>query len=39
MSNTSTTLSQDVYAFPFGGKGLMAGLGLEGSKITPIHPK
>ena len=39
MSNTSTTLSQDVYAFPFGAKGLMAGLGLEGSKITPIHPK
>jgi lipid-binding SYLF domain-containing protein len=39
MSNTSTTLTQDVAAFPFGGKGLMAGLGLEGSKITPIHPK
>jgi lipid-binding SYLF domain-containing protein len=35
---TSTTLSQDVYAFPFGQKGLMAGLGLEGSKITRIHP-
>jgi lipid-binding SYLF domain-containing protein len=35
----TTTLSQDVYAFPFGQKGLMAGLGLEGSKITPIHPK
>ena len=34
----TTTLSQDVYAFPFGQKGLMAGLGLEGSKITPIHP-
>jgi lipid-binding SYLF domain-containing protein len=39
MSNTSTTVTQDVYAFPFGNKGLMAGLGLEGSKITPIHPK
>ena len=39
MSNTTTTLTQDVVAFPFGGKGLMAGLGLEGSKITPIHPK
>jgi len=37
-SLTSTTLSQDVYAFPFGQHGLMAGLGLEGSKITPIHP-
>jgi lipid-binding SYLF domain-containing protein len=37
-SVTSTSLTQDVYAFPFGQKGLMAGLGLEGSKITPIHP-
>ncbi|HEX4504238.1 MAG TPA: lipid-binding SYLF domain-containing protein [Alphaproteobacteria bacterium] len=37
-STTSTTLSQDVYAFPFGQKGLMAGLGLEGSKITHIKP-
>jgi lipid-binding SYLF domain-containing protein len=30
MSTTSTTLAKDVYAFPFGQKGLMAGLGLEG---------
>jgi lipid-binding SYLF domain-containing protein len=37
MSTTSTTLSQDVYAFPFGQKGLMAGLGLEGSKISRIN--
>ena len=37
MSRTSTTLAEDVYAFPFGQKGLMAGLGLEGSKITPIR--
>jgi lipid-binding SYLF domain-containing protein len=37
-SLTSTTLTQDVYAFPFGQKGLMAGLGLEGSKITRIQP-
>jgi lipid-binding SYLF domain-containing protein len=37
-SLTSTTLTQDVYAFPFGQRGLMAGLGLEGSKITRIHP-
>lgn len=37
-SMTSTTLSKDVYALPFGQRGLMAGLGLEGSKITPIHP-
>jgi lipid-binding SYLF domain-containing protein len=32
------TLTQDVYAFPFGQSGLMAGLGIEGSKITHIHP-
>jgi lipid-binding SYLF domain-containing protein len=37
MSTTSTTLAKDVYAFPFGQKGLMAGLGLEGSKITPVR--
>ena len=36
MSTTSTTLAEDVYAFPFGQKGLMAGLGLEGSKIKAI---
>jgi lipid-binding SYLF domain-containing protein len=36
MSTTSTTLTKDVYAFPFGQKGLMAGLGLEGSKISRI---
>jgi lipid-binding SYLF domain-containing protein len=35
-STTSTTITEDVYAFPFGQKGLMAGLGLEGSKITRI---
>jgi lipid-binding SYLF domain-containing protein len=34
---SSTTLSQDVYAFIFNQKGLMAGLGLEGSKITKIQ--
>jgi lipid-binding SYLF domain-containing protein len=34
----STTLSQDVYAFPFNQKGLMADLTLQGSKITRIHP-
>jgi lipid-binding SYLF domain-containing protein len=33
---SSTTLTQDVYAFIFNQKGLMAGLGLEGSKITKI---
>ena len=36
-SLTSTTLTQDVYAVPFGQKGLMAGIGLEGSKITRIQ--
>jgi lipid-binding SYLF domain-containing protein len=35
---TTTTLTQDVYAFAFGQRGLMAGLGLEGSKITKITP-
>jgi lipid-binding SYLF domain-containing protein len=33
---SSTTLTQDIYAFIFGQKGLMAGMGLEGSKITRI---
>jgi len=37
-SMTTTTLTQDVYAIPFGQHGLMAGLGLEGSKITRITP-
>src|SRR4030095_15669950 len=37
-SMNTTTLTQDVYAFIYGQKGLMAGLGLEGSKITQIHP-
>jgi lipid-binding SYLF domain-containing protein len=32
----STTLTHDVYAFPFSQKGLMANLTLEGSKITRI---
>jgi len=35
-SMTSTTLTQDVYAIPFGQTGLMAGLGIEGAKITAI---
>jgi lipid-binding SYLF domain-containing protein len=35
----STTLAHDVYAFPFNGKGLMADLTLQGTKITRIHPK
>ena len=31
------TISKDVYAFIFNQKGLMAGLGIEGSKITRIQ--
>ena len=38
-SVTSTTLTQDVYAVPFGQSGLMAGIGLEGSKISRLRPK
>jgi len=35
---SSTTLQSGVYAFIFGQKGLMAGIGLQGSKITKITP-
>jgi lipid-binding SYLF domain-containing protein len=34
----STTLTHEVYAFPFNQKGLMADLTLQGTKITQIHP-
>jgi lipid-binding SYLF domain-containing protein len=37
-SVTSMTLTQDVYAVPFSQQGLMAGLSIEGSKITHIYP-
>jgi lipid-binding SYLF domain-containing protein len=33
---TSTTARSDVYAFVFGQKGLMAGVGLQGSKISKL---
>lgn len=37
--NLSTnTLKNDVYAFIFDQKGLMAGVSIEGSKISHIHP-
>ena len=36
---TTNTLKDDVYAFVFGQKGLMAGLGIQGNKITKITPK
>lgn len=35
---TTSTAKADIYAFCFGQKGLMAGLGLQGSKITKINP-
>ena len=38
-STTTKTLKDDVYAFIFGQKGLMAGLGIQGNKITKITPK
>jgi lipid-binding SYLF domain-containing protein len=38
-SLTTTTLQSGVYAFIFAQKGLMGGIGLQGSKITRIHPK
>jgi lipid-binding SYLF domain-containing protein len=37
-SLTTTSLRSDVYAFVFDQKGLMAGIGIEGSKITKITP-
>ena len=37
-SLTTTTAKDDVYAFTFDQKGLMAGLGIQGSKITRIYP-
>jgi lipid-binding SYLF domain-containing protein len=37
-SLTTTTLRKGVYAFVFSQRGLMAGLGLQGSKIREIHP-
>jgi lipid-binding SYLF domain-containing protein len=37
-SLTTTTAKEDIYVFFFSQKGLMAGLGIQGSKITEIHP-
>ena len=36
---TTTTARSDVYAFFFDQEGLMAGLGLQGTKLFRIHPK
>jgi lipid-binding SYLF domain-containing protein len=38
-SLTSTTAKDDVYAFIFSQSGLMAGLGLQGNKITKLDKK
>jgi lipid-binding SYLF domain-containing protein len=38
-SLTTTTAKDDVYAFIFSQKGMMAGIGIQGSKITKINPK
>ena len=38
-TTTTTTMKDDIYAFVFGQKGLMAGLGIQGNKITKITPK
>ena len=35
-SATSITMKDDVYAFVFGQKGLMGGVGLQGNKITAL---
>ena len=37
--STTTTMKDDIYAFIFSQQGLMAGLGLQGNKITKINPK
>ncbi len=36
---TTTTTKDDIYAFVFGQKGLMAGMGIQGNKIAKIQPK
>jgi lipid-binding SYLF domain-containing protein len=38
-TTTTTTMKDDIYAFVFGQKGLMAGLGIQGNKITKITPQ
>ena len=38
-TTTTTTMKDDIYAFIFGQKGLMAGLGLQGNKISRLDPK
>lgn len=38
-TTTTNTLKDDIYAFVFAQKGLMAGLGIQGNKIAKIQPK
>ncbi len=38
-SLTTATIEKGTYAFFFNQRGLMGGLGLQGSKITRIHPQ
>ena len=38
-SLSTTTAQSGIYAFFFSQKGLMAGLGIQGSRISPIHPE
>jgi lipid-binding SYLF domain-containing protein len=35
---STTTLQKGIYAFIFDQKGLMGGVGIQGSKITKINP-
>ena len=37
-STTTKTMNDDIYAFIFGQEGLMAGLGIQGNKISKITP-
>lgn len=36
-ATTTTTMQKDIYAFIFSQKGLMAGIGIQGNKITKIN--
>lgn len=35
----AVALKDDIYAFIFGQKGLMAGLGIQANKVSKITPK
>lgn len=38
-SLTTSSLKEDIYVFFFNQKGLMGGLGIQGTKVTPFTPK